>query len=226
MPAYSRVTLTQLKARLTEKVGNNTTFWTDAEKKDAINEALSIWQITTGAFVKIFSIPVVAGTTFYQVPKQIASTNRVLWNGTSLALISLWELDLGFVGWQTAVGTPQYWSPTGIDKFALYPQPTSGSIRLEGYMEGFRLQADGDFLQLGDEELTRLLEYAHHYLTIKENISEMSATREGLKRFFTAATLKNARLAATAFYRRLMGQMRDEKEREPRSPFGSGGLRG
>ena len=225
MPAYTRVTLLDIKERLTEKVGNNSVFWTEDEKKDAINEALCIWQLVTGDFIKPFSIPVVSGTVFYDTPKQICSTNRILWNGTPLTDISVWELDLSFLDWQTSAGTPQYWAPVGIDKFALYPQPTTGSIRLEGYAESVRLMADGDFLQLGDEELTRLLDYAHHYLTLKEDVSELQATQGGLQRFFVAAALRNARLASSSFYRRLLGQMRDETEREPRSPFGAGGLR-
>lgn len=224
MPGYARVTLTDLKNRLSEKVGNNTTFWTDGEKKDAINEALSIWQLVTGEFNKTFTLSVVSGTVYYDIPKQIASALRVSYSGTPLTLISLSELDYGFVGWQGTTGTPTYWTPVGLNKFAVYPQPTSGTLRIEGYAEAVRLNADGDFLQVGDEELTRLLDYAHHYLTIKEGTSELEASTPAVQRFFTAGALRNARITATTFFRRIMGQLRDEGEREPRSPF-VGGVR-
>lgn len=225
MPSYSRVTLTNLRDRLTEKVGNNSIFWTAEEKRDAINEALCVWQLMTGEFSKTFALGVGSGTVFYAVPKQIASVNRVLFNGIPISPISLWELDMGKPGWQGVTGTPQFWTPVGIDQFTVYPQPTSGNFRLEGYSESPRLNADGDFLQVGDEELTRLLDYAHHYLTFKEGIPEMQATMGGFKRFLKAVSLRNARILATTFYRKFMGLVRDERERVPRSPSGAGGVR-
>jgi hypothetical protein len=213
MPAYTRVTLSDITNRLSEKVGNNTTFWTAEEKKDAINEALCVWQVLTGEFTRGFTLAATSGTVFYQTPHQIASINRILHNGTPLTPITLWELDMAYSGWQGTAGTPLYWAPVGLEIFAVYPQPTTGALRIEGFTENVRLLADGDFLQVGDEELTRLLDYAHHYLSIKEGIPEITATMGGFKRFLKAASLRNARLLAVAFFRKVMGLVREERER-------------
>lgn len=220
MPAYARVTLSDLKNRLTEKVGNNSTYWTSEEKKDAINEALSVWQVMTGEFTKNFTISVVGGTIFYTTPHQIASINRVLYNGIPLTPITVWELDMAYASWQGTAGTPIYWAPVGSELFIVSPQPTTGAFRIEGFTEQVRLLADGDFLQVGDEELTRLLDYAHHYLSVKEGVPEMSATMFGFKRFLKAASLRNARLLAAAFYKKIMGLVREEGERSPRGSEG------
>jgi len=83
MPAYSRITLTELKDRLTAKVGNNTTFWVMPRRKMPLTRPFVFWQLFTGEFFKTFSINA-DGSAFYELPKQIGSTQRILWNGTPL----------------------------------------------------------------------------------------------------------------------------------------------
>lgn len=224
MGRYTRQSLRNLKDRLTEKVGNNSTFWSDAEKGDAINEAICVWQVMIGEFTTTFTFPATP-MVFYPVPKQLGAVNRILFNGTPLTLISLSELDWGFPGWQGVTGTPVYWAPVGIDKFVLSPQPSSGSLKLEGYQETIRLISDGEFIQLGDEEMTRILDYAHHYLTFKEGFPELQASMSGFKRFVDAAATRNNRLLPLATYINLMGQVRDEQERPSQVPADVRGIR-
>jgi hypothetical protein len=50
--AYQRVTLSQLKDRLAERLGGQGRFWSEAEQELALNEALAVWQLMTGDFVK------------------------------------------------------------------------------------------------------------------------------------------------------------------------------
>lgn len=49
--AYQRTSLSQLKARLLERLGGQGRFWSEAEQELAINEALAVWQLMTGDFV-------------------------------------------------------------------------------------------------------------------------------------------------------------------------------
>ncbi len=73
-----RYTLAQLKARLRERAGNNETFWTDPELKDALNEAISVRQALTGEWTTQVTIPAVSDSpSFYPVPKKIVSLIRV-----------------------------------------------------------------------------------------------------------------------------------------------------
>lgn len=59
--AYQRVTLAQLEDRLAERVGGDETFWTEPERRAAINEALSVWQLLTGQFVATTVVTVTSG---------------------------------------------------------------------------------------------------------------------------------------------------------------------
>lgn len=224
MPQYSRLTLLDLKNRLTERVGNNTIFWTDREKGKAIMEAILIWQCMTGEFNRVFSIPAV-GQAFYDVPKQVASIRRITVDSSPLTPTSMWELDMGYPGWQGVTGSAIFWAPRGINKIAVYPSPTSGSIIFEGYAEVPFLTGDGDYIQLGDEEISGILDYAHHYLTLKEGGKEFGDAKNLLSNFIQAAVLRNSRLLAVDFYRKTIGQDRDGMERLPRVPT-QGGIRG
>lgn len=73
-----RYTLGQLKARLRERAGNNETFWTEPELKDALNEAISVWQALTGEWTTRVRITAQSNSpSFYPVPKNIVSLTRV-----------------------------------------------------------------------------------------------------------------------------------------------------
>jgi len=49
--AYQRVTLAQLEDRLAERLGGEETFWSEPERRGALNEALAVWQLLTGEVV-------------------------------------------------------------------------------------------------------------------------------------------------------------------------------
>lgn len=216
MASYQRFNLGMLRARLTERAGNNSVFWVDTEKNDAINEAIMIWQCLTGEFTKTFSTPA-SGSAYQDVPKQIGSVVRVSFNGSPVALISLWELDFGFSGWPGTSGTPLYWAPLGLNGIAIYPVPTTGSLMYEGYSEVPRLGGDADFLQTSDNTLNALLSYAQHYLSFKEGGQEFMNSQSLFQAFVLAATTRNKRLAATNAFRAFFGTSRDPNERSETS---------
>lgn len=220
MAAYQRITLEDLKDSLTERLGGNSTFWTADEKRFAINEALKIWQMLTGEMTTSFTIGA-EGRTYENVPRQVVSTQRVLHDGVPVPLISTWELDGGFPTWaSSSASTPQFWAPIGFNMTAFYPTPTAGNITFEGVAETPRLWGDGDYLMLGEEEVTVLVDYAHHYCTFKEGSGEMESSMPELKRMVEAAALRNSRLRTSAWYRQFMGLPRDEDQRKPRKQGG------
>lgn len=88
---------------LTGRVGGNSTFWVSQEKRDAFNEALSCWNAMTGEFTTSFSLPVQDGVVFYEVPRQIASVQRMSYNGTGMMPTSIEALDMANAGWQNDV---------------------------------------------------------------------------------------------------------------------------
>lgn len=218
MAQYALVTLGELKALLTEKLGGNSTFWTSPEKTCAINEALRIWQAMTGEFTTSFSIPA-AGGSFVDVPRQIMATQRMLHDGVPLAMASVWELDGAYV-WQGVTGTGEFWAPIGFNKVALYPAPLTGTIQFEGIAETPRLSGEGDNIPLGTEEQEIIIGYAHHYCAFKEGSGELESSLPGMQKFVEAAVLRNARLKASTWYRKFMGLPHDEDQRAPRKAGG------
>jgi hypothetical protein len=140
--------------------------------------------------------------------------------------ISTYELDMGEPGWREVYGTPLYWAPDGFDWLALSPAPYGGGLQLEGYREPPTLDRDTEFIDLGDEELVRILDYAQWYLSFKEGIQEgLDNTQELMKNMMAAAALRNSRLLKSAMYREYMGEHRQEWERGTRSPAQKIGVR-
>lgn len=136
--------------------------------------------------------------------------------GKALTQITSYELDKGFNAWRVeTVGTeecPEYWAPMGLDKLVIYPK-LSDEANLELlYLKGdVRLTSGSSYLDLGDEEITRIIDYAQWVLAFKEGAEEAVKNTEPLKQLFlTAANSRAARLKQTAAYRRYMGQARDE----------------
>lgn len=223
MAAYQRLNLNDLRDRLTERVGNNVTFFTSREKRYALNEAITMWAALTGQWIVKIQLPS-TGAVFYDLPKQIVSLMRVRYNGALLDQTSLFELDNGFSGWQSAAtAAPLFWTPIGLDKFAIYPPPVSlGNLILEGIGLSPRLGSGGDFIDIGEEEVTRILDYAHHYLAIKEGGLELASTRSLLANFMAAAGARNSRLRAATPFNKYMGLNRDEEQRPDRSTASAG----
>lgn len=225
MANFTQRTLTDLIESASEGVGNNTVYWGVTEKRDAINEAICMWQLLTGRWVARQLMTV--DSTFTRLPSTMISIQRVkvlqrganpqVTSGTPILMTSLPELDEGQPGWEDVVGTPIMWAPVGLNEIALYPRP-SGEILLvvEGLTDAPRLFSDGDFIDLGDEDLTELLMYVQHYLSFKEAGAEFQATVGNLPMLFEAAGQQNARLKMTAPYRRWMGLHREEGERQAR----------
>lgn len=228
--AYNRISLDGLTARLAERCGNNTTFWTAPERADAVNEALCVWQAATGATTISASIPVGAGgSAFFAVPKQMMSVQVVKWAQSSefgripntLTMTSIPELDYGFGNWESVTGTPELWAPNGLNEIALYPVPTTGVVLLKGIADRVRLNAS-DFFDSSDDEITPVVSYGHHYCTFKEAGAEQQSSQEELKEFLNAAAERNGKLRVTAFYAKMMGLQREEGERPARSAGGLG----
>ncbi len=225
MAQFTQRNLTQLIEEAGEIVGNNTVYWVAAEKRDAINEAICMWQVLTGRWVTRQQI--VTDATFNRLPNNLISVQRVkllprganpqTTVGTVLVMTSIPELDLAQPGWEADTGLPTMWAPIGINEVAIYPKPTQEILLLvEGLKEAPRLFSDGDFIDMADEDLSELIHYVHHYLTFKEAGAEFTASTSALEALFEAAGGQNSRLKMTAPYRRYMGLQREEGERKAR----------
>ena len=225
---YQRTTIAQLRTLMRNRLGGIGTFWNEQEVNDALNEALAIWQILTGEVVLSYAQKVNPGdevvsldtTAFpsFQIVRIRRSTGAAstATSGSALYPLTVFELDQGFYGRQGASsGTPNYWAPLGTDKFVLYPKASSTSyVGVQYYSADPRPSLDDtSYLDMGDEEILRILDYAQWVLSFKEGIQEAIINLDPLKQLFlVAARLRNMRLRNTAPYRDYMGVARDEAE--------------
>lgn len=239
--AYAQTTYATLKALLKERVGGHDNFWTNFEFGLAINEALSVWQLMVGEFstqaqmstsvlggeVEDLYYPatgtsdmvVVQSTATAPLPLSVwrvgtdvqTHTTGSLYSFPKLIEASLPEFDHGYPGWRTgSTGTPEYWAPCGLNKIIFYPRPNTW-IRLDYYRGDQPLTEESDYVQLGNEELNRILDYAVWQLNIKCGTQEAFANTEPLKQLFEAAAqFRNAKLRGSLLYKSFMGEDRGE----------------
>lgn len=217
-------TLQEFIDDLTFLVGDNTSFWVEAEKIFAANESIAVWQVFTGEFPGTSTTPV-TGDIYYNVPRQLVSLTGVLHDGVPLTQASLTELDYGSPGWEGEVGTPVYWTPIGLNMVAITPAPTTGNLFFEGIKDGPRLSSAMDTITFIDNVSNDLEGYGHHYLVFKEGGQEFKATHDGLKEFARAAGERNQELLSTNFYKAYTGRQRDQELRPQRSGEASIGMR-
>lgn len=221
---YTQTTLSQLKVLMGQQ-WDGSAFWTDEEARLAINEALRLYNLFTGFWkARPMPIPTVAGQVFYAVPGTLTVSLRMTFNLLSMTIGSLDEYDNGRPNWQaetTADGgdvptRPKAYLPVGLSQFALWPADATGggSLLLDGVAQTPILVADGDYLDLGQEELTILLGEALHIAAFKERGSRWAATAVKHTAFLAACADKNSRLATSAYFRKALG-LDQEKTRRP-----------
>lgn len=216
MASYSRTTLAELDARLLERVGGEGTFWEQRERLRAINEALDVWQLLTGDFVKTVTVTATSGTDIlaFTTGDAVVMPLRVKPSagGAALADVNIQEYDAGEVEWRAAsTGTPVSWMPTGVEQFYITPKPTTDTALAVLCVSDDYSLASGDNVDLGDEELVRILDYAQWYLSFKEGLKEGLENSSPLRdMFLLAANKRNSRLKRHALYRKFMGEQQGE----------------
>ncbi len=199
-----------LVAKLRGRIGP-TRFWSDVELSDACMEALRVWQAMTGLLTGFTELK--TSGVYVEVPKQYVHVTRIQVSGTEIPKASIWEFDQGFVGWEgSSAGTPSFWAPHGMNGVVFYPafaSPTATTMAgIIDLPRGFAAGVEFPFLNEGDEQV--LLDYAQHYLAIKEGQGELDATADARSSLIKRAAAANARLRKTNFYRNAMARDRDE----------------
>lgn len=194
--------LTRLEARLQAPFG---AYWTLDEGRYALTEAMRVWQALTGALRAEVEVPVAAGTVWFNAPRQLVTVSRMAVVGVPLTQYGVDELDAEFGDWEAATPTtvPKRWTSEGATLLAIHPPPTFDLVlTMEGPAD-VALLGKGP-IDIGDEELTRLLAYAHNpYMTFKEHPPELAS--EAMARLAKAAGERNAELRNSDIYRRYAG---------------------
>lgn len=223
MAGYQQVTLTQLKASFYQQVGGNTAFFRDEEVTRILQESFRVFNCLTGFWRDRVDMGLtVQDQHWYAVPAGLTYILRVEVNERPLASSSLYDLDYGQPTWENescAVGDlPQAFAPAGVNQFALWPASAAGgeSLIVEGVTPAPVLGAVG-YVNLGQDELETILDYAQHIAQFKEGGQEFEASQEILKEFLKECGSRNAVLMQSSKFRKWMG-LTDQKKRPMRIP--------
>lgn len=212
--AYQQVTLAQFRTSIQLR-WESTPFWTDDDIKDAINEGLRIWNLLTGFWKIQVNVTTVANQVWYATPATVLYPLQLYHANSPMTRTSIDDLDYGKPNWEadtTASGTPvptrpKMWAPKGLELIAIWPADAANNntMQLNGIATTPTLSADGDFIDIGQEEQGILEGYALHAASLKVGGTIWKATFPFYRDFIEAAGTRNELLRAQSFYRELMG---------------------
>lgn len=223
MANYQQFTLPQLLTLFYEQVSNNQAFFRPDEATRILQEAFRIFNCLTGFWrARIDNgTQTVAGQVYYPVPAGLSYILRVEVNEVPLNSSTLYDLDYGQPTWESETCVsgqlPQIFAPVGFNLFALWPSSFAGgeSLVVEGVQPAPVLTNVG-FVNLGQDELETILDYAQHVAMFKEGGQEFEASQLQLKEFLKEAGERNAVLMQSSKFRKWMG-LTDQKTRPMRT---------
>ena len=154
-----------------------------------------------------------------QVARLLATVVQAQINGVPLVADSLQTLDAARANWQnTTATTPSIIALAGLNLMALHPAPDAAyGVTLDVVRNAPVPSVDGDYIEIGREQLDALLDYACHLASFKMGGQEFQATIREADNFLRQAMGYNERLAAAARYIvPSRDQARLEEKRRPR----------
>lgn len=211
--AYASITRATLRARLQDRYTSDP-FWSATEANDAINEALRQFNLYTGYWRGTTTATTTINSPFVTVPGTLTYRTRVTRAGATLTRKSIVELYRSRKNWRTqttASGSPvpatiREWAPIGLGSIAIWPTDAVGGTTLtfDGVKLTPTLTADGNFLDLGDEELKVILDECLYILSFKRP-SILAQMKPKHQQFLQACLERNDQLRASAYYRKVLG---------------------
>lgn len=163
------------------------------------------WVVKYGALADLLStdgLPLDLGRVAYcearwQQGVQLARTSSIVWaariNNVPVEMAALTEADQYAIRWQSVQGMPRSILTTDSTLLALSPPPNtpavtpSYSVTLDLVRNAPVPITGTDFLQLGEEVLDVIYDYAEHVALTKEGAPSLDATKGLLDRFMRAA---------------------------------------
>jgi hypothetical protein len=211
--SYQRVTLAEFRLNLQE-TWEGVPFWDDTDALIAINDTLRWWNLFTGMWRRTEIVTLTADEHFYTLSSTLVLPTAVRYQGYPLDGSSLADLDCGRPGWQAenimAPGVPARpaaWAPHGLKGIVVWPAIAFGTAQVE--VDGVRntpvLVADADFVDLGEDEFSILLNEALFLASFKEGGPRFQQCQQFHQTFLKAVVDKSARLKASALFRKWAG---------------------
>lgn len=224
--AYTTTTLSTLRTRVRERLLS--TFWSDAELDAYINEGLRVWNTLTGYWRITTSANIGQGVMWWSMADNIGdhlAPLRFELVDSHLEVVSLHQLDELNPAWQAdTAGTLTKVATVGLDNIALNPTLAADTtVIFEIIRKAPILTADDDYVQMGEEDIIAIIDYAHFVCALKEGTSELQTAYPNFQRFLAHAASYNSRLAKLSVYRQLLGlggQTQTRPAGETLSPHG------
>lgn len=206
--------LSELTTRLLERVDDDSSYYTAAEQKHALNVALRLSCRISLAVERTATFTLASGQAFYTISgAPISLTDfivplRVTCAGARVQPCTIADLDFLSSSWRSTAGTPNKYAQLGYDEFAITPQPANGatSLALTYAAVPAALVNSGDTPEIPEERHQDLIDFAVWWLRAKEGGAEFQSTNELLNRF-----LDNAQKYAEFVRARSMGQLYDRQ---------------
>lgn len=213
--AYTALSLGDIKVLLRDRF-DVPRFWVEEEFRLAFNEALRDWNLFTGKWRRRGIYNTVANQTEYLLGSTLTYAAAVKVGGRPLLPSSMADLELGRPNWRTetvASGgdvptVPTVWAPLSLQQIVLWPAVTVGvanALAVDGVSNTPVLVEDADTVDLGEEHIDILADYAAHIAVFKQGGPQWKATLPFYRAFLQAAAEENGRLKANQKFRRAAG---------------------
>lgn len=223
-----------MRSRLQDRF-DQTPFWSVADANDLINEALRWFNLYTGFWRGTATIVTQAGNPFLQVSGTLTYRTRVFVAGNQLTPSSIVQLYRARPGWRTQTtasggGVPTIinsWAPVGLSTLAIWPADAVGgtTVSIDAVKVTPTLTSDGQFVDLGTEELDLILDEALWGLSFKRP-SVQPALKPNHLRFLQGCLARNNQLRASSFFREALGLDQEQRLVPPRQPATTPGPQG
>ena len=211
---YTTTSLAELKVLLKAR-SDDTSFYVDDEGRLALNEALREWNLWTGRWRRRILLTSVIGQHQYALPSTLTYGMAVRVAGSALQPTSYFDLDWAQPTWRTETAgtgslptTPQVWAPQSLQQIVLWPAPSTAvvnTIAVDGVSSTPVLVEDADTVDLGEELVDIILDFAIHVLAFKEGGPRWRATVPAWQALLQAAAEENSRLKANQAFSRAAG---------------------
>lgn len=210
---YTAITLATLRARLQDRYTGDP-FWSSTEANDAINETLREFNKYTGYWRGTATALTTINSPFVLVPGTLTYRTRVQRVGLTLTRKSIVGLYRTRRNWRTQTTisggevptTIREWAPVGLGRIAIWPTDAVGGTTLtfDAVKLTPILTADGQFLDLGNEEIELVLAEALYVLSFKRP-SILEAMQEKHQIFLQGMLERNDQLRASSYFREALG---------------------
>lgn len=214
MAGYTAITLLALQGRL-QTLYESVPFWTPTEATDALNEGLRVWNQLTGRWKARIVVPTTPGAVTYTLGGSLLYRTRITWNLLPLSPASREDLNQGRPNWRqetTASGgevptRPLLWAPRSLRTIDLWPADALGhnSLLVDGVAATPVLVLPTDTVDLAEADVSTLLGYALHVVSLKKGGVWFQTTFAYFKAFLQAAGEENALITTSQLYRRVLG---------------------